>query len=261
MSNMNPFIKIDNLSVGYNSRSIIDAINFEAEAGEIVTLIGANGCGKSTILKTIAGLIPVVSGNIYINAKPLSDIPSGEAAKLRAVMLTDSHISEKVSARQLASYGRYPYTGFFGKLSREDERKIEESLMRTGCNDFADNDFDTLSDGQKQRVYLARAIAQEPSLMLLDEPTTFLDVKYKLEFLTLIKELSIRDKITIIMSLHELDMVEQVSDKIVAIKNGGIDKIAGPDVIFTKGYINELYDIELGSFDEDSMRGIIKNGA
>ncbi|MDO4187996.1 MAG: ABC transporter ATP-binding protein [Lachnospiraceae bacterium] len=244
-----------NLNIGYDSIIVRD-INIDISEGEIAVLIGPNGAGKTTLLKTVSGLISSVSGSIFLNDKDFSDISFSEKSRLIATVLTEK-TGANYTCEEMISLGRYPYTNSFGSLSSEDKEIVNEAMMLTDTLDLADKSFLKISDGQKQRVLLARAICQRPKLLILDEPTSFLDVKYKLEFLKTLKELSRTLGFSVLMSLHELDMAKQISDKLICIKDDRIDKIGSADDIFKDGYIKDLFGIYSGDFDEKTGLGII----
>ena len=165
-------------------------------------------------------------------------------------MLTGKTEPELMTCLELVESGRYPYTGTLGILSAEDKKKALDALKLVGGEDIADNDITKTSDGQRQKIMLARAICQETDIMILDEPTSFLDIKHKLELLNILKNLVREKNTTVIMSLHELDLAQKISDKIICVKNNKIDRIGTPEEIFSGDYINKLYDIKCGSYND-----------
>ena len=243
------------LDIGYEN-IIVKDINIEISSGEIAVLIGPNGAGKTTLLKTVSGLIKPLNGEIFLNEKALSEIKINERAKQIATVLTEK-TSAGYTCEEMVSLGRYPYTNGLGSLSAEDREIINESMTLTDTLKIADKSFTKISDGQKQRVLLARAICQRPKLLILDEPTSFLDVRYKLEFLKTLKDLSGTMGFSVLMSLHELDMAKQLADKLICIKDNKIDRIGNKEEIFSKGYIKELFSITSGDFDEDTGLGVL----
>ncbi len=253
----NSLVKTSNLSVGYGNKIVVDNIEIELCKGKIITLIGPNGAGKSTILKTICGQLKALNGDVYIQNQRINNIQKSDLAQNMAVLFTTDVIKEQVSCFDVVALGRYPYTGILGKLSEKDVQVVEETMKSTSVYDLRDTQFDELSDGQRQRVLLARALCQEPKILLLDEPTTFLDVKYRLEFLSLILKQARENGLAIIMSLHELDMARQISDEILCIKDNLVVKKGSPDEVFKTGYINELFDIKMGSYDEKNYRALL----
>lgn len=237
-------LKTDNLNVGYNKKSIIKDISLDIKNGEIISLIGPNGAGKSTTLKTIAKHIDKIEGSIYISGKNADEYDDKEYSKLTSVLLTDKVKTELLTCFDIVAAGRYPYTGKMGFLRNEDKKIIEDSMAICRINELADKDFNKLSDGQKQRVLLCRAIAQSPKLLILDEPTAFLDIKYKAMFINIIKNLSRQNNITIIMSLHEIEFAKKISDKIVALKGDRVFAYGEPEDVCRKEIIKELYEID-----------------
>ena len=246
------YFRTEKLSVGYHKKALIKEIEISLHKGEILTLIGPNGAGKSTILKSIARQLSCIGGNVFLEDKNLFQMTGEEVSKSMAVVLTQRLRTEMMTCEDVVASGRYPYTGKFGFLSKEDHIKVEEAMALVRVTDLKDQDFTKVSDGQRQRVMLARAICQEPEIIILDEPTSFLDVKYKLEFLSVLQDLRRRKGLTVIMSLHELELAEKVSDKILTIKGDKVDRFGTPEEIFTKGYLTELFQITQGSFDEQT---------
>lgn len=244
----NVTFKAEKLAVGYNKKILIDNIGISVNKGEIVTLIGPNGAGKSTILKTIASQLPMLSGSIFINGKNLKNISSHELAKTMSIMMTTRVEPELMTCYDIIKSGRYPYTGQLGILSEQDRSQISESMRLMSVESIAGKDFNCISDGQRQRVMLARAVCQEPDILILDEPTSFLDIHHKLELLSMLKRLVTMKKISVIMSMHELDLAQRISDRIVCVSNGRIDKCGTPEEIFTGEYINKLYEISSAGY-------------
>lgn len=244
-------LRTEKLNTGYDRRVVVAGVEIDIHQGEIVTLIGPNGAGKSTVLKTVAGQLMPLGGTVYINEREASDYPASEVSKYRAVMLTERMSSEQMTCGEVVSLGRYPYTGKLGILSEEDRRIVTGSMELVHVTDLADRDYHAISDGQRQRVLLARAICQEPRLMILDEPTSYLDIRHKLEFLDLLRSL-VRDRgIGVIMSMHELELAHMVSDRVVCITSEGRIQCTGtPEEVFTDELISSLYGLENGRLKE-----------
>ena len=230
---MEAYLQTEDLAVGYQGRTLIGEISLAVQRGRIVTLIGPNGSGKSTILKTIAGQLPRIGGAAYLDGE-----------ELRARM-----DPELMTCRDVVSSGRYPYTGKLGILTAEDRKIVDESLRRTDAEAFADRPFQAVSDGQRQRILLARALCQQPELIVLDEPTSYLDIRYKLELLTILKRMVREEELAVLMSLHELDLARRVSDTVVCVAGDHIDRVGPPEEIFTRDYIAKLYHMEPGRYD------------
>lgn len=243
------YINMNNLAVGYNGKALIHDICIGIEKGEIVTLIGPNGAGKSTILKSITRQLKIISGNVTIAEENLTKLSFRDLSTKMAVVLTERMKPELMTCHDVVATGRYPYTGKLGILSREDEQKVDEAMEAVHAQELGDRDFNAISDGQRQRVLLARAICQEPEIIILDEPTSFLDVRHKLELLSILRDMAKRKKITVIMSLHEIDLAEKVADKIICVKGDRIAHYGKPETIFKEDIIKELYGIDNGFFD------------
>ena len=236
------------LSVGYGEKAVISGIDSSAEAGRILCLIGPNGAGKSTLLKTLIRALPPVAGSVFLDGKNLRDYRERELARHSAAVLTMRPEPDLMRCEELVAAGRYPYTGRLGILTEEDRLIVRESMEKVGILALADLDFKCISDGQRQRVLLARALCQQPRLLVLDEPTSFLDIRHKLEFLKLLSELAREREIAVVMSMHELELAARFADRILCIKDGRVDRLGTPEEIFTGGYIDALYGMEPGSW-------------
>lgn len=242
-------IKVNGLSVGYNKKVLIGDIEFTVSGGEIVTLIGPNGCGKSTLLKTITRQLAPIDGSVSLVGKDLIKLSEKEVSQILSMVMTDRIHPEYMTCRDVVSTGRYPYTGNLGILSKEDKIKVEEALALVHSLDIAGCDFNQISDGQKQRIMLARAICQEPRILVLDEPTSFLDIYYKLDILKSVSRLAKEKQIAVIMSLHELDLARQVSDKILCVERDKIKHMGTPEEIFQGDLIQNLFGVGKDCFD------------
>lgn len=246
---MQQYFSLDDLSVGYNGKALIRDIHIDIKKGEIVTLIGPNGSGKSTILKSITRQLELICGTVYLDEKNLKELSYRELSSRMAVVLTERMKPELMTCYDIVATGRYPYTGNFGILTAEDEDKVFQAMKAVHAQDVGTCDFSAISDGQRQRVLLARAICQEPEVMILDEPTSFLDVKHKLELLSILRSMAKEKGITVVMSLHEIDLAEKISDKIICVKGDTLFRYGKPEEIFEEELIRELYDIDNGYFD------------
>ena len=243
------YFQTRNLTVGYDGRPLIRDITIGVEKGEIVTLIGPNGAGKSTILKSITRQLKSIAGTVEIGRQELRRMTHRDLATRMAVVLTERMKPELMTCRDVVATGRYPYTGRLGLLTREDEAKVDAAMETVHALELSDRDFNAVSDGQRQRILLARAICQEPEIIVLDEPTSFLDVRHKLELLSILRRMTRRNGITVIMSLHEIDLAQKISDRILCVKGETIDRFGTPEEVFDEERIRELYDIRQGYFD------------
>ena len=239
---MQYYFRTDGLAVGYNGKILIHDISLNLEKGKILTLIGPNGSGKSTILKTITRQLDRIGGSVYLGDEDINEMSPKELAMKMAVVLTDRIRPELMSCEEVVAMGRYPYTNMFGRLTPEDREAVENAISTVHAEDIRNQDFATLSDGQRQRIMLARAICQQPEIIILDEPTAYLDIRYKIELLDILKRMA-QQWTTVIMSLHEVDLAMQVSDYIVCVKGETISAFGTPDEILQKNEIENLYDM------------------
>ena len=242
------YIWTENMTVGYGKTPLIRQIGIHVRAGEIVTLIGPNGAGKSTILRSVIRQLGLLEGTVYLDGMPMKGMGEREIAKRMSILMTERIHPELMTCEDVVGTGRYPYTGRMGILTAEDRGKVREAMELVHAWDLASRDFSQISDGQKQRILLARAICQDPRVIVLDEPTSFLDIRHKLELLTILKDLVRRKKVAVLMSLHELDLAQKLSDYIVCVKGEYIERCGTPEEIFTSSYITGLYGITKGSY-------------
>ena len=242
-------VQLDKLDVGYDGIPLIRELSIGIRQGEIVSLIGPNGSGKSTILKSIVRQLPLIGGKILVSGENLLQMPEQDTARQMAVVLTDRVKAELMTCYDIVATGRYPYTGRFGRLTPEDEEKVEEAIRLVHAEDIGPRSFQAISDGQKQRILLARAIAQEPAVIVLDEPTSYLDMRYKLELLSILRQLSRGKKVTVIMSLHEIDLAQRISDKILCVRENHVYSYGRPEEIFREDLLRELYGLDSAHID------------
>ena len=242
-------LSANSLSAGYGKKIIVDGLSFTLEKGRILTIIGPNGAGKSTVLKTIMGQLPSISGSIAVCGRDMRELNEKDISKILSVVLTEKIKAERMTCGEVAETGRYPYTGAFGVLSDEDREIVKNAMETTAVFDLYDTEFSRVSDGQRQCVMLARAIAQQPDILLLDEPTSFLDISHKLSILTVLRKLAAERQTAVIQSLHELDLAQKFSDTVLCVKDGKADRIGTPEEIFSDDYILKLYGIKNGGYN------------
>lgn len=243
------YFQTKGLTVGYDGKPLIRDITIRIAKGEIVTLIGPNGAGKSTILKSITRQLKTISGVVEMDGQSLGSLSYKELATRMAVVLTERVKPELMTCRDIVATGRYPYTGRLGLIIRQDEEKVSAAMEAVHTLELSDRDFNAISDGQRQRILLARAICQEPEIIILDEPTSFLDIRHKLELLSILRSMAKEKGITVIMSLHEIDLAQKISDKIICVKGETIGCFGTPEEVFQEEKIRQLYDIGEGYFD------------
>lgn len=246
---MSYYFSTEHLDVGYHGKTLIHDITLQVDKGKILTLIGPNGAGKSTILKSITRHLAKIRGTVHIDGHEIYEWSPREMSRRVAVMLTDRIRPELMTCEELVGMGRYPYTNAVGKMTAKDRAIVAESLQRVHATELAERDFMTLSDGQKQRILLARAIAQEPEIIVLDEPTAYLDIRHKIELLDILREMAHEKGITVVMSLHEIDLATKISDYLLCVKGDTIAAFGAPDDILADNTINTLYEMKHGSYN------------
>ena len=246
---MEPYLYTARLAVGYGGKPLIENICLHVRRGEIMTLIGPNGAGKSTILKTLARQLTPTAGAVYLDKQALGQMAEKELAQRLAIVTTERIDPELMTCRDIVSTGRYPYTGRLGLLRAEDRTIVENALAQVHAGELAELPFAQVSDGQRQRVLLARALCQQPDVILLDEPTSFLDIHHKLELLDILKNLVRQQRLAVVMSLHELDLAQRVSDIVVCVEKSGALRMGPPEQIFTEENIRALYGLTQESYN------------
>ncbi len=243
------YFELEHASVGYGRSPVIREIALQIEKGEIVSLIGPNGGGKTTVLKSVARHLPLLGGTAYLDGRDLGALSGRELARKLAAVFTGRTAPELMTCWDAAALGRFPYTGRLGALTAEDREIVAASMDAVHVLELADRPFDAVSDGQRQRLLLARALCQQPEGMVLDEPTSYLDVRHKLELLDLLRTLAKGRGITVLLSLHELDLAQKISDRIVCVHGGTIAAFGTPEEVFQEEKIRSLYGLERGSYD------------
>lgn len=244
------------LNVGYDRNVVIEDVDIQAMRGQTICLVGPNGAGKSTILRTLSGMLAPVDGCVYIGKEDVRKIKSSDKAKQLAVVLTEKLNLNMTTVYQVAAMGRIPHTGFFGRLRGDDKAIVESSLKTVGAWELRDRDFMSLSDGEKQKVLIARALAQEPRLIILDEPTSHLDIKHKIEVVRILNDLALRTGLTVILALHDIDIAVKFCQTVLMVKDGKVIAQGRPEEIVERDTIGRLYDIE-GAF-YDSILGSVE---
>ena len=241
------YFRTEELSVGYRGKVLLGNINIGIEKGKILTLVGPNGTGKSTILKTIIRQLEKIGGTVYVGKQDMKTWNIREMAKQVSVVLTEKIHPELMTCEEVVAMGRYPYTNALGKMTPEDRKVVEKALRTVHGEELAERDFSSLSDGQKQRIMLARAICQEPEMLVLDEPTAYLDIRFKMDLLNVLRDMADREGLTVVMSLHEVELAKRVSDKVLCIGEEGIDRYGTPKEVFTPGYIAQLFHVDMST--------------
>ncbi len=237
-------IKTENLNIGYEDVLIVEDLNLNIPKGKVTSIIGANGCGKSTILKTVGRILKPKKGAVYISGEEINNLSTKEIAKQMAILPQTPTAPSGLSVSELVSYGRFPHQKGFGNLTKEDKDIVSWALEVTSLTEFANREVDTLSGGQRQRVWIAMALAQQTDLILLDEPTTYLDLAHQLEVLQLLYNLNREQSCTIVMVLHDLNLAARFSDYMVAVEKGKVIKHGSPHMVMTKEVLKSTFAID-----------------
>ena len=244
-----PILEVKNLTIGYGAKSVCTDIHFFLQPGEICCVIGPNGGGKSTLLSTLCRQLPPLSGEILLENMPVETILAKDFAKKAAILTTRRPRTELTTCREIVESGRYPYTGTFGLLSDDDHAAVDLAMREAAVTELADALFSEISDGQKQRVMLAKAFAQETELLILDEPTSFLDIRYQLEFLQSLSKKVRQDKLSVVMSMHEVETAAKIADTVVCLGDGKMQACGRAEIVTDK-LIQKLFHIDATLFGQ-----------
>ena len=252
---MAAYLETKDLSVGYHGKVLIEDIPLHVQRGRIVTLIGPNGSGKSTILKTIIGQLSKVSGTVVLDGKAMEAWSRNEVARRMAILMTARMEPELMTCRDVVSSGRYPYTGRLGILQPEDQAIVERSLEQVGGAEFADRPFSAISDGQRQRILLARALCQEPELIVLDEPTAMLDPRGRREVMKVLRQLNREKGITVVLITHYMEEAAEC-DRVIVMDDGRVLMDDTPRRVFS--HVTELRQVGLDVPQTTELMTILK---
>ncbi|MFN3950051.1 ABC transporter ATP-binding protein [Microbacterium sp.] len=240
----NRTLSAENVTLAYGDRTIVDHLDLELPAGRITAIVGANGCGKSTLLRALARLLPPKTGRIVLDGKALHERPSKEVARILGLLPQSPIAPEGIAVADLVGRGRHPHQRALARWSTRDYEVVAEALAATGISDLADRSIDELSGGQRQRVWIAMALAQETDILLLDEPTTFLDVAHQVEVLDLLTDLNRDRGTTTVMVLHDMNMAARYADHLVALREGRIVAAGDPTDVMTSDLIAEVFGLD-----------------
>ncbi|NMO97612.1 ABC transporter ATP-binding protein [Paenibacillus lemnae] len=236
-------LKLDEVTLGYRQNLIIDGMSLDVEAGKIYTIIGPNGSGKSTVLKTLSRNLKPLKGTAYLQQRNLFTIPGKELATRMAVLNQKPRAPEDLTVLDLVEHGRFPHRKRWRKGAADDKKIVDWAMSQTGVSPMAERKLDSLSGGEGQRAWLAMALAQQPSILLLDEPTTYLDINHQLEMMELVKQLNADLGLTVVMILHDIQHAIQYSDYIVVIKNGRIYSSGRPQQVINEKMFEEVFTV------------------
>lgn len=243
-------LRAEDLQVGYGDHVVVDALDLDVPDGSVTAVIGPNGCGKSTLLRALARLLAPRHGRVLLDGTPLADRSTREVATVLGVLPQAPVAPEGLTVTDLVARGRHPHQRWFRQWSADDERVVAEALEWTGMQEFAHRTVDTLSGGQRQRVWISMALAQGTELLLLDEPTTFLDLAHQVDVLDLVERLHRERGRTVVMVLHDLNLAARYADRLVAMREGRIVAAGSPAEVLTEDTVRAVFDLEARVVDD-----------
>ncbi|WP_440101537.1 ABC transporter ATP-binding protein [Streptosporangium sp. H16] len=242
------------VSLGYGDRVVVDGLDLGIEAGTVTTIIGPNGCGKSTLLRALGRLLKPSGGEVLLDGKRIDRMPSKEVARVLGVLPQAPSAPEGLTVADLVARGRHPHQTWYRQWSSDDESAVGEALAMTGLLDLGDRPLDELSGGQRQRAWISMALAQGTDLLLLDEPTTFLDLAHQIEVLELVRRLHGELNRTVVMVLHDLNLAARYTDRLVAMRDGKVVAAGPPAEVLTEALLAEVFELD-AKVIEDPVAG------
>ncbi len=238
-------LEVSSLDVLYGLRHVIRSARLSLSAGEIVGLIGPNGAGKTTLIRAISGILPPARGSILLSGQPLAQLTPAQRARWLAVVPQARHLPPAFTAREMVALGRTPYVNWLGNISARDQAAIRRAMERTDTLELADRRVGELSGGEQQRLMLARALAQAAPILLMDEPTTHLDLQHQITLLDLIRDLAHRDGLSVLVALHDLNLVARYADRVILLLDGAIQAQGKPEEVLTREVLSRSYHLPL----------------
>lgn len=237
-------LEVQNITAGYGTRLILNGIEFTVLQGSIITLLGSNGCGKSTLLKVIGRLMKPNSGLVVLDGREIHQLDTAELARKMAILPQLHHASGEITVRELVGFGRFPHRRGFGTMNEHDHEVIDDVLALTRLTELQNRRIATLSGGERQRAWIAMTLAQEPQILLLDEPTTYLDIRCQFEIIELVRDLKRRLGLTVLMVLHDLNLAARCSDQLITLKDRKICYAGTPKEILRPEILQEIFEID-----------------
>ena len=254
---MNAIIKAQNISVGINEKEIVHGISLEIPEGKVTAIIGPNGCGKSTTLKALSRILPY-KGSVTFKGQEMSTLSQREFAKCLAILTQSPQAPSDLTVNDLVEMGRFPHRGFLGRAGKDDKEHVEWALEQTGVKEMRYRLLNTLSGGERQRAWIAMALAQRPEVLLLDEPTTYLDICHQLEIMQLITRLNQELGLTVVMVVHDLNHAIMYADHVVVVKAGQLVTSGAPREIITADLLADVFKVKADEFTlSNDLRALV----
>ena len=243
-------IKANNLTIAYDKKEVVHNVNINVNKGEIITIVGPNGSGKTTVLKALTRILKYKKGEILLEGKEIKRIKDKIIAKKIAILPQTRNTPEDFNVETLVRYGRFPHTNWQGKLSKEDKDIIDWAIKKTGMSHFRKNKLTELSGGERQRAWIAMALAQKTEIIVLDEPTTFLDLSHQLEVLELVRDLNKSENVTILMVLHDLNQAIRYSTRIYVMEKGKVIANGNPEEIINSELLKDVFRVNADFYED-----------
>jgi ABC-type cobalamin/Fe3+-siderophores transport system ATPase subunit len=243
VDNTNPRLRADRLVVSYGSRQVLPGVDLSLPDGRITAIVGPNGCGKSTLLRAFARVLAPGAGAVLLDGEPIHRMPTRRVAQQVGLLPQSNVVPEQLSVEELVARGRYPHRGAFGRWTGHDQAVVDDAMEATGTTEFRSRLVDELSGGQRQRAWIAMVLAQETPVLLLDEPTTYLDLAHRLEVLRLLRTLNVGRGVTVAMVLHDLDEASRYADHLVAMRDGRLVAQGPPTEVVTPELVHDVFGV------------------
>jgi len=241
---MSPELSARGLSLAYEGRTVVDGLDLDIPAGQVTAIVGPNACGKSTLLRGLSRLLPPAAGTVLLDGADIHGLPTKQVAQRLGLLPQTPTAPDGITVADLVSRGRYPHQGWFRRWTAHDDEAVAEAMTATGIDDLADRAVDELSGGQRQRVWIAMALAQRTDILLLDEPTTFLDISHQLEVLDLLLDLNAARGTTIVMVLHDLNLAARYAGHLIAMRAGAVVAAGDPASVVTADLMRDVFGVE-----------------
>jgi iron complex transport system ATP-binding protein len=250
-------VRADHISIQYRQREILHDVSIAVEEGTMVSVIGPNGCGKSTLLKSLCGILPVSAGSVTVYDRDIRTFGHKELARHMAILSQSHDVPDDVTVRDLIWMGRFPYRNFYSSRTAEDKKYVEEAIVETGLTVYADESVKNLSGGEQQRVWLAVMLAQRASILLLDEPTTYLDMRHQIHMMNVLRRIHDTSHRTMIIVLHDMNQAIQYTDQVIVMNQGHIIQTGAPAAVITPALLQQVFGVRAELFHTQAGKPVL----